>query len=97
LSGAIELQVIDGLGQEGAICGADTFLDHRALELGKRQAYERELERLRPKRKSSGGDFYRTQGVRLGRRLMRDCFRRSRRKDASLQRQASISRSSSPI
>jgi Zn-dependent peptidase ImmA (M78 family) len=34
-----------------------------------RQAYERELERLRPKRKSSGGDFYRTQGVRLGRRF----------------------------
>jgi Zn-dependent peptidase ImmA (M78 family) len=36
-----------------------------------RQAYERELERLRPKRKSSGGDFYRTQGVRLGRRFAR--------------------------
>lgn len=35
------------------------------------QAYERELERLRPKRKSSGGDFYRTQGVRLGRRFAR--------------------------
>jgi hypothetical protein len=26
-----------------------------------RQAFERELKRLRPKRKSSGGDFYRTQ------------------------------------
>jgi Zn-dependent peptidase ImmA (M78 family) len=36
-----------------------------------RQAYERELERLRPKRKSSGGDFYRTQGMRLGRRFAR--------------------------
>jgi len=36
-----------------------------------RQAYERELERLRPKRKSSGGDFYRTQGVRLGQRFAR--------------------------
>src|SRR6516164_6617257 len=36
-----------------------------------RQAYERELERLRPKRKSSGGDFYRTQGVRLGKRFAR--------------------------
>ena len=35
------------------------------------QAYERELERLRPKRKSSGGDFYRTQGVRLGKRFAR--------------------------
>jgi Zn-dependent peptidase ImmA (M78 family)/transcriptional regulator with XRE-family HTH domain len=34
-----------------------------------RHAYERELERLRPRRKSSGGDFYRTQGVRLGRRF----------------------------
>ncbi len=33
------------------------------------QAYERELERLRPKRKSRGGDFYRTQGVRLGKRF----------------------------
>jgi len=45
-----------------------------------RQAYERELERLRPKRKSSGGDFYRTQGVRLGKRFARatqhaDAFR----------------------
>jgi Zn-dependent peptidase ImmA (M78 family)/transcriptional regulator with XRE-family HTH domain len=36
-----------------------------------REAYERELERLRPQRKSSGGDFYRTQGVRLGRRFAR--------------------------
>jgi Zn-dependent peptidase ImmA (M78 family) len=36
-----------------------------------RQAYEHELERLRPKRKSSGGDFYRTHGVRLGRRFAR--------------------------
>jgi hypothetical protein len=36
-----------------------------------RQAYERESERLRPRRKSSGGDFYRTQGVRLGRRFAR--------------------------
>jgi Zn-dependent peptidase ImmA (M78 family) len=35
------------------------------------QAYERELERLRPKRKSRGGDFYRTQGVRLGKRFAR--------------------------
>ena len=35
------------------------------------QAYERELERLRPKRKTSGGDFYRTQGVRLGKRFAR--------------------------
>ena len=35
------------------------------------QAYKRELERLRSKRKSSGGDFYRTQGVRLGRRFAR--------------------------
>jgi Zn-dependent peptidase ImmA (M78 family) len=35
------------------------------------QAYERELERLRPKRRSSGGDFYRTQGVRLGKRFAR--------------------------
>jgi Zn-dependent peptidase ImmA (M78 family) len=34
-----------------------------------REAYDRELQRLRPKRKSSGGDFYRTQGVRLGRRF----------------------------
>jgi hypothetical protein len=36
-----------------------------------RQAYERELERLRPKRKSSGGDFYCIQGLRLGRRFAR--------------------------
>jgi Zn-dependent peptidase ImmA (M78 family)/transcriptional regulator with XRE-family HTH domain len=36
-----------------------------------REAYERELQRLRPKRKSSGGNFYRTQGVRLGRRFAR--------------------------
>src|SRR4029077_18127504 len=35
------------------------------------QSYERELERLRPKRKSRGGDFYRTQGVRLGKRFAR--------------------------
>ena len=35
------------------------------------QAYERELERLQPKRKSSGGDIYRTQGVRLGKRFAR--------------------------
>ena len=31
-----------------------------------REAYERELQKLRSKRKTSGGDFYRTQGVRLG-------------------------------
>jgi Zn-dependent peptidase ImmA (M78 family) len=36
-----------------------------------REAYERELQRLRSKRKTSGGDFYRTQGVRLGRRFAR--------------------------
>jgi hypothetical protein len=36
-----------------------------------RESYERELERLRSKRKTSGGDFYRTQGVRLGRRFAR--------------------------
>jgi len=36
-----------------------------------RLASERELERLRPKRKSGGDDFYRTQGVRLGRRFAR--------------------------
>jgi Zn-dependent peptidase ImmA (M78 family) len=42
-------------------------LAHNELQ----QANERELERLRPKRKASGGDFYRTQGVRLGRRFVR--------------------------
>jgi Zn-dependent peptidase ImmA (M78 family) len=36
-----------------------------------REAHERELQRLRSKRKTSGGDFYRTQGVRLGRRFAR--------------------------
>jgi hypothetical protein len=39
--------------------------------LSSQQAYERELERLRPMRKSRGGDFYRTQGVRLGKRFAR--------------------------
>ena len=29
------------------------------------------MERLRPKRKSGSGDFYRIQGVRLGRRFAR--------------------------
>lgn len=33
------------------------------------EAYEHELRRQRAMRKSSGGDFYRTQGVRLGRRF----------------------------
>src|SRR4029077_7297575 len=46
--------------------------DLRGLtEIELQQAYERELERLRPKRKSRGGDFYRTQGVRLGKRFAR--------------------------
>jgi Zn-dependent peptidase ImmA (M78 family) len=36
-----------------------------------REAYERELQGLRSKRKTSGGDFYRTQGVRLGGRFAR--------------------------
>jgi Zn-dependent peptidase ImmA (M78 family) len=35
------------------------------------ETYARELERLRPRRKSRGGDFYRTQGVRLGKRFAR--------------------------
>jgi Zn-dependent peptidase ImmA (M78 family) len=35
------------------------------------ETYTRELERLRPRRKSRGGDFYRTQGVRLGKRFAR--------------------------
>jgi Zn-dependent peptidase ImmA (M78 family) len=33
--------------------------------------YAHEFKRLRSMRKSSGGDFYRTQGVRLGRRFAR--------------------------
>jgi Zn-dependent peptidase ImmA (M78 family)/transcriptional regulator with XRE-family HTH domain len=36
-----------------------------------REVYEHELKRLRSIRKSSGGDFYRTQGTRLGRRFAR--------------------------
>jgi len=36
-----------------------------------REAYERELQKLRSKRKTRGGDFYRTQGVRLGGRFAR--------------------------
>jgi hypothetical protein len=42
-----------------------------ARKLSSSRPYERELERLRPKRKSSGGDFYRTQGMRLGKRFAR--------------------------
>ena len=35
------------------------------------EAYEHELRRLRSARRSTGGDFYLTQGVRLGRRFAR--------------------------
>ncbi len=50
----------DGLTTEG-FRGKDLGPNAELLARLTRHAYHRELERLRPKRKSSGGDFYRTQ------------------------------------